>query len=291
MSAGAVSRDWGVVTATDARGPAAGPGPSRRRRGLSLDRVVDAALNLIDERGMAAASMRAVAARLEVEPMSLYHYVANRDRLFDAIVERVVEELTDDPDVHLEPTDGWRQYLESMARGVRRYARGHPHAFPVVATRPPEAPWINPPLRSLRWIEAFLSGLRGEGFSDGQVLFAYRTFNGFLLGFLLLETGAMTVQDPKPGDGAFAGRSGDGAADPSSAVPGGLSPTRTSEQRHAVREATTPAQMIDPLDAVDADLYPTVHDLAVGLSEDHFDAEFEAGLQAMLDRIGLVLTV
>ena len=84
--------------------------------------------------------------------------------------------------------DGWRPYLSGMAHGVRRYALAHPHAFPLVATRPPGAPWVNPPLRSLRWVEAMLRGLAGEGFSDEQVLFTYRAFNGFLLGHLLLET-------------------------------------------------------------------------------------------------------
>jgi hypothetical protein len=53
-----------------------------------------------------------------------------------------------------------------------------------VATRPPSAPWVNPPLRSLRWVESMLTGLAKEGFSDEQVLFTYRTFNGFLLGYL-----------------------------------------------------------------------------------------------------------
>ena len=69
----------------------------------------------------------------------------------------------------------------------------------------PTAPWVNPPLRSLRWVEAMLTGLAGEGFSDEQVLFTYRTFNSFLLGYLLLETSAMALRDPKPGDGSFTG--------------------------------------------------------------------------------------
>jgi hypothetical protein len=43
-----------------------------------------------------------------------------------------------------------------MAHGVRRHARAHPHTVPLVATRPPDAPWINPPLRSVRWVEAML---------------------------------------------------------------------------------------------------------------------------------------
>lgn len=90
-----------------------------------------------------------------------------------------------------------------MAHGVRRYARAHPHAFPLVATRPPSTPWVDPPLRSLRWVETMLAGLADEGFSDEQVLFTYQTFNSFLLGYLLLETSAIALRDPKPGDGSF----------------------------------------------------------------------------------------
>jgi AcrR family transcriptional regulator len=269
-------------------GPKGAGGHHRRGRGLSLDRIVASTLALIDEQGVGATSMRAVAARLGVEAMSLYKYVATRDELFDAVVDKVVNELSDDPDVQLQPHDGWRTWLHGMGWGVRRYARAHPHAFPLVATRPAAAPWVNPPLRSLRWIEAFLDGLHREGLTDDQVLFAYRTFNSFLLGFLLLETSAMTLRDPKPGDGSYRPQPDSGPGDPvhpADAVPGGLTPTRTAEQRVAVGDAEPGAELIDPLDAVDADRYPTVHRLAAGLSEDRFQQEFDVGLNNMLDRI------
>jgi AcrR family transcriptional regulator len=265
---------------------------SRPGRGLSLDRIVAATLELVDEQGIGAASMRAVSSRLGVRSMSLYRYVRDRDELLDAVVERIVNELADDPEVRPRPVDGWRPYLTGMAHGVRRYARAHPHAFPLVATRPPAAPWANPPLRSLRWVEAMLSGLAGEGFSDEQVLFAYRTFNGFLLGYLLLETSAMALRDPKPGDGSFAGTdtapdgdsepAGQAAADP---VPGGLSPARSPEQRKAVEDAGSPLELIDPADEIDARRFPTLHRLAAGLAQDRWDDEFETGLVQMLDRI------
>lgn len=217
----------------------------RSRRRLSTQLVVDEALAMIDEHGMAAVTMRGLAARLEVEAMSLYKHVANRGKLFDAVVDRIVDELTEDPAVTRTPEAGWRPYLAGIAHGIRRYARAHPNAFPLVATRPTEAPWINPPLRSLAWIEAFLAGLRSEGFTDAQILFAYRTFNSFLLGFLLMETSAMTTHPPVPPDG--------------------------------------------PQATIDEDRYPTIHRLADGLSEEHFEVEFEAGLHAMLDQIGAQL--
>jgi TetR/AcrR family transcriptional regulator, tetracycline repressor protein len=285
-------------------------GRSRGRR-LSLDRIVTVTLRLIDEQGMAAASMRGIAGELGVEPMSLYSYVANRDELFDQVVERVVDELSHDPQVRLRPDEGWRAYLAGMAHGVRRYAIGHAHAFPLVATRPSEAPWVNPPLRSLRWIEAFLSGLRSEGFTDEQVLFAYRTFNSFLLGYLLLETSALTLSDPLPGDGSFTAGAGDtdgqarsAAGDPaddavsteagsdpvdaSTPVPGGLSPTRSMSERRAIRDAKQAGDhesVVDPVGEVDEQRYPVVHELSEGLAQDHFETEFGAALDGMLDRI------
>jgi TetR/AcrR family transcriptional regulator, tetracycline repressor protein len=265
---------------------------SRPGRGLSLDRIVTVTLELMDEQGIGAATMRAVSSRLGVRSMSLYRYVQDRDELFDAVVERIVNELADDPEVQLRPVDGWRPYLTGMAHGVRRYARAHPHAFPLVATRPPAAPWVNPPLRSLRWVEAMLTGLAREGFSDEQVLFTYRTFNSFLLGYLLLETSAMTLRDPKPGDGSFTGTdtisddsggsAGQAAANP---VIGGLSPARSAEQREALQDADSPRELLDPADGIDARRFPTVHRLAAGLAQDRWEGEFETGLEDMLDRI------
>jgi AcrR family transcriptional regulator len=248
----------------------------------------------VDEEGIGAATMRAVSERLGVRSMSLYRYVQDRDELFDAVVERIVNELADDPEVQMRPVEGWRPYLTAMAHGVRRYALAHPHAFPLVATRSPTAPWIIPPIRSLRWVEAMLTGLLEVGFSDEQVLFTYRTFNGFLLGHLLLETGAITLRDPKPGDGSFTGAdtaSDDGGGRATGApvdpVPGGLSPTRSPEQREAVRDADGPRELLDPADEIDARRFPTVHGLAAGLAEDRWEEEFETGLAHMLDRIAM----
>ena len=267
---------------------------SRPGRGLSLDRIVTATLELMDEQGIGATTMRAVSSRLGVRSMSLYRYVQDRDELFDAVVERIVNELADDPEVQLRPVDGWRPYLAGMAHGVRRYARAHPHAFPLVATRPPAAPWVNPPLRSLRWVEAMLTGLAREGFSDEQVLFTYRTFNSFLLGYLLLETSAMTLRDPKPGDGSFTGtdiisNDGGGSAGQAAANPviGGLSPARSAEQREALQDADSPRELLDPADGIDARRFPTVYRLAAGLAQDRWEGEFETGLEDMLDRIAV----
>lgn len=169
-----------------------------RREPLSLRRIAHAALGLLDESGLSAVTMRAVAQRLDVEAMSLYRYVASRDRMLDAVIDVVVDELADDPDVELTPTGSWQAWLESMARGVRRYSRKHPRAFPLIATHPSERPWLNPPLRSERWVEALLAGLLAEGFTDDQAIYAYRVFNTFLLGHLIIETTAMVSGSDAP---------------------------------------------------------------------------------------------
>jgi TetR/AcrR family transcriptional regulator, tetracycline repressor protein len=264
-----------------------------RRRGLSRARIVDAALQLVDEQGLAAVTMRELGARLGVEAMALYRHVENRDKLFDAVVDRIVNELSNDDQVPRRPEHGWRLYLIDVAYGIRRYARAHPHAFPLVATRPTQAPWINPPLRSVQWIETFLRALSDQGFTDDQVLFAYRTFNGFLLGFLLLETSAMAIHDPLPGDGSYAPSGGQGSDEPAAAeaaVPGALTPTRSEQDRHDIADADTDEELIDPQGVLDPGRYPTVHRLSEGLAEDHFNDEFEAGLQHMLDQIEESLT-
>jgi AcrR family transcriptional regulator len=250
---------------------------ARRRKGLSAELVARTALELIDEEGVGAASMRAIASRLGVEAMSLYKHVATRDALLDAVVDLVVAELDRDPEVVRDARDGWRDYLQRLARGVRRYALAHPHAFPLVTTRPAEAPWINPPLRSLPWIESMLSTLQEAGFDDEQVLFTYRSFNSFLLGYLLMETGARTLRDPQDGDGSM--------GTPDEPVPGGLTPTRTEEEQEAVAEAETVGEKLDPQGDIEVEEFPTIHRLAARLAEDRFDEEFERGLQRLLDAV------
>jgi len=165
--------------------------PPPARVALSRDRIVAAALAYIDEFGLPGLSMRRLGSVLGVEAMSLYRYVSGREALLDAIADAMTNTLGDDDDVIEEPTDGWQDFLQRLAHGVRRMALSHPKAFPLVASRPAEAPWLRPPLRSLHWVEAFLSGLMSEGFSSDSAVRAYRAFSSFLLGHLLLEVATL----------------------------------------------------------------------------------------------------
>lgn len=163
------------------------PVPSQRTA-LSRERIVAAAIDYVDEHGLAGLSMRRLGATLGVEAMALYRYIPSRDDLLDAMVDSFVAELDNDEDVLNEPQYGWQDFLQRLAHGIRRIALAHPLAFPLMASRPAQAPWLRPPLRSLRWVEQFLTGLVDEGFSDRTAVAAYRGFTSFLLGHLLLET-------------------------------------------------------------------------------------------------------
>lgn len=221
------------------------------RRPLRRDLIIGEAIALIDEDGLQALTMRSLGSRLGVEAMALYRYVNGREALLEGVVDTLVDQIQVDPDGRLGPTDGWHGLLQWLAHSVRQIAVEHPLIFPLIATRHPAAPWLRPPLRSLRVVEDFLHGLTERGFTDQQAVRTYRVFTSFLLGHLLLEaavSGASTAPVEEPLN------EGDAAVD-------------------------TPSQDIDVSD------YPTVTRTAGLLAEDHTQAEFETALEALLDRL------
>ncbi|WP_336205336.1 TetR/AcrR family transcriptional regulator [Nonomuraea sp. LPB2021202275-12-8] len=107
---------------------------------LDQDLIVRAALALADREGVAAVSMRRIAADLGVGVMSLYRYVGSREELNDLMVDAV---FGDRPLPEPGP-DGWRAKLELSARQEWALYRAHPWLFHLVAatTRPPNAPGL-----------------------------------------------------------------------------------------------------------------------------------------------------
>ena len=168
-----------------------------RPAGLDRERILRAAIDFIDEEGLAVLTMRRLGSSLGVEAMALYRYVPGREDLLDGVVNRVVETLWDDDDgddVYIGDHNGWQDYLVRLAHGMRRIALTHPAVFPLIASRPPAAPWVRPPLRSLRLVESFLGTLHEGGFSDQAAVAAYRAYSSFLLGHLLLEVTQIGAQ-------------------------------------------------------------------------------------------------
>ena len=165
----------------------AGREPPSRRQPLDRARIVAAAISFIDEFGLPGLSMRRWA------PCSAWRRCrctgtspAGRTCSTPSSAP-IIDEMAVDEEVLDSPRHGWQDFLQRLAHGVRRVALAHPRAFPLVASRPTEAPWLRPPLRSLDTVESFLHGLVQEGFTDDAAVAAYRAFTSFLLGHLLLE--------------------------------------------------------------------------------------------------------
>lgn len=216
---------------------------------LSRDAILETAIDLIDRRGLSTLTMRRLGAACGVEAMALYRYVHGRGDLLTGVVDRIVDRLYSDQLAARRQEDGWQDYLVRLAHGVRQIALNHPEVFPLVATQAPEAPWVRPPLRSLRWMESFLDTLISYGFDDAAAVAAYRSYTTFLIGHLLLEVSARGAE-LHPDEAILEGGAGSG------------------------RDLTQ---------------YPHLQRLQSMLSEDRGHAEFEDALEAMLDRLELLL--
>lgn len=221
----------------------------KTRRPLDRQLIVVTALQVIDEQGTQALTMRRLGQQLDVEAMSLYRYVAGREDLLEAVVAHLLEGV----DAHLDEqlTSTWQGYLRTLAHEVRKIAVMHPAAFPLVATRHPAAPWLRPPLRSIELVEHFLATLARHGFDDERIVQTYRGFTGFLLGALLLESVV---------HGGDVGPSDEPLDEGGALVP-------HSDGNRGLTDA------------------PTTRRLESLLSEDHSEDEFEVGLETLLDRL------
>lgn len=227
-----------------------------RRGGLSRAVIIDKAIDLIDEHGVAAVTMRGLGHALGVEAMSLYRYINGREDLLEGVVDRLINTIQIDPGTRMEPNDGWQAFLQWLAHQVRSLALAHPAAFPLIATRHPAAPWLRPPLRSLDIVEQFLNGLKSRGFTDDQAVTAYRVFSSFLLGHLLLESAMQGAE--------------------------------LSYAEEPVDEGDANIPNADG--QLDLNDYPTVARLRPQLTEDHTKEEFEMALEHLLIRIDLEMS-
>ena len=163
---------------------------SRRRERLTRERILEAALALVDREGAAALSMRRLASEVGVTPMSLYNHVRGRDELLDGLSEVMVRPIA--PRFGDSPREAMARFLH----GIRDVARAHPEAFRLVGMRPLHTPAAFIP------VEALLGALRALGFEDDDAVHAYRTLVSYARGFALAEIAGFTLESSEATDGA-----------------------------------------------------------------------------------------
>ena len=146
---------------------------------LSRGRVLRAAVDLADREGLDALTMRRLAQELDVEAMSLYHHVANKEAVLDGIAEVVVGEAHAAVDAGELPaaTDDWQAALRARVLTARSVMLAHPWAPRVLETRSEMNPTI------VAWFDQVLGVLVEGGFSFDLAHHAMHALGSRALGF------------------------------------------------------------------------------------------------------------
>ena len=161
---------------------------------ITRELVLTTALEIIDQDGADALSMRRLGAALDRDPMILYRHAPGKAALLDGVVEVVLAQL------HVDPADpDWAAQLRGVARDYRALALEHPNVVPLLVTRPLATPLALRPSGTLRPLEDVLALLTRAGFSGPDALHVYRAFFGFLNGHVLNELQEL-VENPDETD-------------------------------------------------------------------------------------------
>ena len=159
-------------------------GSTKERVPLSRDRVLAGAITVADAGGIGALTIRTLAQELGVKPMSVYHYVTNKDEIIDGIVDLVYAEIALPV-----PGGDWRQEMRRRANSARRVLANHPWATPLLQSR------LNPGPATLRHHNAFIATLRTAGFSVELTAHAFALIDSYVFGFALSEN-ALPIHGP-----------------------------------------------------------------------------------------------
>jgi AcrR family transcriptional regulator len=159
---------------------------------LDSDEIIDAALAILDEKGLDAVSMRSVSSRLGVSPVPLYNRIGNKEALLDAVAKRLLADLAPPSDAG-EP---WHDYAERWTHALRERLRRAPDSRLVLRTR--------------RWAftdasRPLIDAMRAAGFDTDESVRACRMLMWATVGFVAIESGATTDPKPRPRRSRLAG--------------------------------------------------------------------------------------
>ena len=138
------------------------------RRGLNLERVVAAAIELADADGLGAVSMARVAERLGFTTMSLYRHVKSKDELLWLMLDAVMG--TPPPP----PAPGWRAGLDAWARDMMAVLDVHPWGIDIPITGKLDTH------AQLAWLDRGLETLAGTALHEGDKAEIVLVLNGYV---------------------------------------------------------------------------------------------------------------
>ncbi|MBX3228777.1 MAG: TetR/AcrR family transcriptional regulator [Labilithrix sp.] len=149
-----------------------------QRQPLTRERILRAALHVVDRDGLDALSMRRVGEELSVEAMSLYNHVENKRAMLDGVFEAVLSELPP-----AKRHRSWSAALRERGLALRAVLRAHPNALPLFATRAAVTP------AAIADLEAVLALLHDAGFRPEDALRTLQVLLAFVVGHTIATHG------------------------------------------------------------------------------------------------------
>ncbi len=156
------------------------PRPPRPR--LTRERILEAALELADASGIDALSMRTLARRLGVDPMSIYNHLPNKDAVIAGLVERVFAQLRPPAGDATSSGQPWQERVRAFARAYRDLLRAHPHLILHVIEDPASAT-----AGTLAAGETLYAALAAAGFPPRLVVRGADIVVDYINGFAIAE--------------------------------------------------------------------------------------------------------
>jgi AcrR family transcriptional regulator len=140
---------------------------------LTRERIISAAVELVDRDGLEALSMRKLAAELSVGTMTLYYHVEDKSALYDLLLDHVMSEVDVSADDATAPAE---ERVRGIAYALREAMLAHPHIAVLALSRSLRTP------AQLRPVERLLQILRRAGLSPSQAMHAVNVIGQYTLG-------------------------------------------------------------------------------------------------------------
>ena len=154
---------------------------------IPLDRIVTTALQIVDDEGADALSMRTLAQRLDSGTATLYRHFGGRANLIAHVVDRVFGSVELDGAKLSEMT--WQEAGKASAHAMFGALRSHPNVAPLLAEGVPLGP------NAMAAREGLIGLLLDNGFPPELAARSYATLARYILGFAIQVTGHSTASD------------------------------------------------------------------------------------------------